>query len=126
MKDKILIFGLKDRDVLTKMQRVLLVQKIGIRKVDQAEYEQPIGALAGISGRERTEKQYTGEEFTAPMLVFCMGQQRMYGLLEAFRRANVPSVDYKAMLTPTNSIWTPLQLFEELKKEHAAMHGNQS
>lgn len=124
MKDKILIFGLDDRNVLNQMQRVLLIQKTGIRRIDRADYEQTIGALAGLPGYTRSEKRYEGGEFAAPMLVFCMGQQKMYGLLDGFRRAGVPSVDYKAMLTPTNSQWTPLQLYEELRKEHAAMHGN--
>lgn len=123
MKDKILVFALEDRDILNKMQRVLLIRKVGIRRVDRADYSQTIGALAGISGRERTDEQYEGEELAAPMLVFCMGQQKMYELLAGFRKAGVPSVDYKAMLTPTNSLWTPLQLYEELKKEHEAMHG---
>ena len=31
-------------------------------------------------------------------------------------------IDYKAVLTDTNSQWTVPELFKELEKEHAAMH----
>jgi hypothetical protein len=123
MKEKVLIFGLEDKDTMTKMQRVLLLQKVGLRKIDPTDYEQTVGSLAGITGMEVSDRSYEGAPFPAPMMIFCMGQQKMYRLLDGFRKAGVPSVDYKAILTPTNSQWTPLQLYGELEKEHQAMHG---
>lgn len=43
--------------------------------------------------------------------------------LKAFRENGLAGVGLKAVLTETNKNWNSLQLFEELKKEHAQMHG---
>lgn len=43
--------------------------------------------------------------------------------LDAFRQNGLAGVGLKAVLTETNQVWSSLQLFEELKKEHAQMHG---
>ena len=43
--------------------------------------------------------------------------------LDAFHQNGLAGVGLKAVLTETNQVWSSLQLFEELKKEHAQMHG---
>ena len=50
-----------------------------------------------------------GEDISMPLRVFCE-----HGLA---------GVGLKAVVTETNRGWNSLQLFEELKKEHAMMHG---
>lgn len=42
-------------------------------------------------------------------------------LLQGFRRAKLPPVPLKAVLTPTNLKWTSVQLRDELLREHQAM-----
>ena len=42
-------------------------------------------------------------------------------LLYGLRKAGVPRIALKAVITESNSKWTFYQLYEELKKEHAAM-----
>ncbi|MGN0968835.1 MAG: DUF3783 domain-containing protein, partial [Oscillospiraceae bacterium] len=46
---------------------------------------------------------------------------QMDALFQAFRRAKIPTVALKAVLTPTNRSWTSVQLHQELLQEHAAV-----
>ena len=43
-------------------------------------------------------------------------------ILFMMRKKGMKRIDYKAVLTDTNSQWTVPELFKELEKEHAAMH----
>ena len=62
--------------------------------------------------------------FPEEMLVMCgFSRAQVNSLLAAMKQAHLPPVDLKAILTPTNSGWTPLQLRNELRREHEAMHG---
>ena len=128
MKEKVLLFHFTDEEVLARMQLALLVNKVGAKKVEKKDYCQSVGYLAGVSGKKAAEVEYDGPELEEPMMIMCMDSRRIDELLTAFRRAGVPRIAYKAMLTPTNSDWTPLELYEELKREHEAMHkaGGQS
>lgn len=48
---------------------------------------------------------------------------RMDFLLYNLRKAKLPPIPMKAVVTPTNAGWSFYQLYEELKEEHARMHG---
>lgn len=45
----------------------------------------------------------------------------MDALFQGFRRAKIPPVALKAVLTPTNRSWTSVQLCQELRREHEAV-----
>lgn len=126
MKEKVLLFHMEDEEILAKIQMILLLQHIGVRMVSMAEYCQPVGYLAGVKGMEAVEEEYAGPEFEEPMMVLCMNSGRIDQLLAAFRKAGVPRIAYKAMLTQTNRSWTPIELYGELKREHEAMHAGRS
>ena len=62
------------------------------------------------------------EEFHDPMLVFCgLSSAKLEQLLTAMRRASLPPIPLKAILTTTNRDWTSQQLWQELRREHEAM-----
>ena len=62
--------------------------------------------------------------FAAPMLLFAgFTMQDLDRFTKAYRETGLPVVPLKAMMTPTNSLWTALQLYEELSQEHEAMTG---
>ena len=42
--------------------------------------------------------------------------------LREFSRNRIERVDLKAVLTPGNVRWSSLELYEEIKKEHEALH----
>ena len=46
---------------------------------------------------------------------------QMDALFVGFRRAKIPPVALKAVLTPTNRSWTSVQLHQELLREHEAV-----
>lgn len=46
---------------------------------------------------------------------------QMDALFQGFRRAKIPPVALKAVLTATNRSWTSVQLFQELCREHEAV-----
>ena len=50
---------------------------------------------------------------------------RLDQLLASLRRAGVPKIDLKAVLTEHNSGWTFYHLYEEIREEHASMTGEQ-
>lgn len=45
-------------------------------------------------------------------------------VLGALRQAGVGAVPIKAVITPTNALWSGKRLFDELCEEHRAMSGN--
>ena len=50
--------------------------------------------------------------------------RRIDALLAAMRKAGVPKIALKAIVTESNCDWKFCELYEELKKEHAAMSGS--
>lgn len=104
-------------------KQVFLTQGIRLKAVAPEEAGRTVGALLGLSGA-------TDGAFPAcvippeqPVLVLCgFSRARLDALLAALRRAGVPRIDCKAMLTPTNAGWTFRALYEELLREHEAMH----
>lgn len=68
-----------------------------------------------------------GRLLPAPMLVFagCDGTQ-VQSFLAGWRKAGIPPVACKAMLTDTNKAWSSYALYEELWKEHQAMRAGDS
>ena len=105
---------------------------------------QQVGYLAGLpgfaeqvctepeAGAEEQTGEQTGEQMEGPqkeplaiperMLVFCGFTERGIGeLLSQFRRAKLPPVPMKAVLTEHNSGWSFYRLYQELRLEHEAM-----
>ena len=105
-----------------KLKTIFVQNGLRIRQIPQEEYNQPIGALAGIKEIPRVEEAYDGEELAEEMLVFRGVYGKRLDLLLAQMRKNKVAVNLKAILTEHNVGWSGLQLYEELKKEHEQMH----
>ena len=84
-----------------------------------------VGHLFGLKGfAPREEGAAVPDAPAEPALVLSgFSRQRLDALLSALKRAGVPTIAHKAMLTPTNVGWTFAQLCQELSREHQAMHG---
>ena len=133
--EKVLLYQFHGTEAARKLQPVLLRMGIRVKSVAPEEYETPIGILAGIKGLEEAgmfSAEQRGEnevdnpespvEISAPMMVMCgFSGKRVDELLLQMRKAGVPRIDLKAMMTPTNMYWTSRELFGELQKEHAMM-----
>ena len=72
--------------------------------------------------RGETEEGTVLPELEEEMLVMKnFTNRRIDELLAGLRRAGVPKVELKAVVTETNCGWTFYALYEELKKEREAM-----
>lgn len=108
------------------LKSVLVRMGIRIRNVRPEQALETVGYLAGLPGFSPAEE--TGEEIPvipSEMLVFRnFSSGRLDQLLMNLRKAGVPKVDLKAVVTEHNSKWTFYQLYEELKEEHRRMEEN--
>ena len=127
-----------------KRKGVLVRLGIRIRNIAPEQAGQQVGYLAGLpgfaeqvcpapeAGAEEQTGEQTGEQTEGPqteplviperMLVFCGFTERGIGeLLSQFRRAKLPPVPMKAVLTEHNSGWSFYRLYQELRREHEAM-----
>lgn len=96
--------------------------KIAVRSVPKADYNQPLGALAGQA--PRVEDPYTGEGFSDEMLLMAnFTSALLHAFLKSTQQAKMRTVPLKAVLTPTNAAWDSVRLHDEIRKEHIAMHG---
>lgn len=75
-------------------------------------------------GQGQPEKQNQSAAPADEMLVMKnFTSRRIDELLINLRKAGVPKIALKAIITEENSKWTFYRLYEELKEEHAAMSG---
>ena len=92
------------------MKSVLVRMGIRIRNIGPDQVMETVGYLAGMEG------------FQVEMMVLKQfSNRRLDELLMNLRKAGVPKIALKAVLTEHNSAWTFYHLYEELKEEHEAM-----
>ena len=123
MKETILLFNANNKAVNLKIQKALFPLKIRLKKVDKTAYNQPLGYLAGIDKIAPVEEADNGAELEDMMIIFAfLSDARLNQVLAALRKCGAGPFPYKAILTPTNQFWNARQCFDEVKKEHEAMH----
>ena len=106
------------------MKSVFVRMGVRIRNVGPEDVNQTVGYLAGLKGFERQEAETAGELPVIPEQVLVLkgfSGGRLDLLLSSLRRAGVPKIDLKAVLTEQNSGWTFYRLYEEIRAEHASM-----
>ena len=106
-----------------KIRRMYLPLGLRSRLVEPAEYGLTLSQL--VEG-QTPETPWAGECFSDELLLLvnCPGPL-LDRFLQGFRRNKIPPVGLKAVLTPTNSGWTSLELREELAKEREAIRQGQ-
>ena len=105
-------------------KKVFLTMGIKIKAVDPARTGQTVGCLFGIRGFDETPGAAPSPAPAQPVLVLSgFTNARLDALLTALRKAGVPKIGWKAVLTPTNVSWTFRDLCAELEREHEAMGG---
>ena len=123
MKETILLFNPPEKEKLLKIEMALFPLHVRLKKISPEQYNQPLGVLAGIKDMTPVEGVYSGGELPGTLFVFCFLEgNRLDQALAALRRCGAGPFPYKAVLTPTNSRWTAPDSFEEIRREHEAMH----
>ena len=94
------------------------------RRMLPSDHKKTLGSLAGIAGiPAKTATDSMGEQIEKEMLVFSgFAPEELEAFLDLYRIQGIEKVDYKATVTMYNIFWTPEMLYQELKKEHAAMN----
>ena len=107
------------------MKSVLVRMGVKIRNVAPDQVLESVGYLAGVPGfekREVSEKKLP--EITEPMLVMRdFTGRRIDTLLLNLRKAKVPKINLKAIVTEQNAGWSFYHLYEEIGEEHRLMNG---
>ncbi len=107
-----------------RIRTLCAIHKLRLVTVPQERFGEAVGSVAGIL--PAAEASPPEAPFTEEMLVLCqLSEQTLQAFLHGFRKAGIPPVALKAVLTPTNAAWDAQSLCAELRKEHAAMTGRQ-
>ena len=118
MRPTILTFNLSDVR-LSKLRFLCMKLGVLVKAIQAEDFVQPIGALCGLA--EHAELQ-SADNFSEEMLIFChMDNIAVNRFLQTAKQMRFAPVALKAILTPTNAKWTPVQLCAELKQERAAL-----
>ena len=134
MKEQILLFELNDEKQKQLLRQALMPLRIRLKTVSRGQYQLTIGELTNaepanspVSAGNNQVTDAAVKDETAipePMLVFCgLSSARLDAVLAALRRKGV-RIPHKAVLTPHNAEWTPVQLFSELDEEHKRFQSN--
>ncbi len=119
---KILLFNVSAEK---KAQIDTVCKGIGISTaaVAKEQYADPIGAILGIKGIEKSKTAYRGREFDRDMMVFHgVDSQTLDKFLELCGSEGIQPVDLKAVVTFHNIFWSAKKLYNELLKEHENFH----
>lgn len=114
----ILLFHVEQKKA-GQIERVCQNLGICISKIKPSSYSQKLGYLAGISGFNRRNTVYSGSDFPSEMMVFSgMDSDMLDHFLDEYKKASIPPIGLKAVLTPHNIFWSAKELYQELFKEH--------
>lgn len=128
MKEMILYYAPDNTSHTPLLRGVMAQMGIRVKNLTPERCVQRIGYLVGMDG---VEKRVVSENFQkyAPamheeMLVISgFTDERLEELLGNLKRAGVPKINLKAIVTETNAQWTVYQLYEQLREEHRQMSG---
>lgn len=103
----------------SKMRQIFAMLHLLMRQVTPEKYEMTLLEVADGTGTPLAEG---GEPIADNMLVFCgLHSVLLRQVLEVLRLAKLPPIPYKAVLTANNKDLNSIQLYEELRKERAAL-----
>lgn len=123
--EMVLYYSPAPRPYVTKLKGVLVRMGVRIRNIGTDQVNQKVGYLAGMPGFEEEHNPPVPLIEDEILVMKNFTSRRIDELLMNLRKAGVPKIALKAVITEQNSKWTFYQLYEELKEEHTAMSGLQ-
>ena len=117
----VLLYNLTDKRKLQALRFAFV--KLGVRGklVAPEEFAHPVGWLCGLEGFSPAADP-AGDGFADEMLVLCgLSGAQLDQLLNTLRRSHI-AIALKAIVTEENAHWSSQRLYEELRREHEAMH----
>jgi len=123
MKETVYIYNIHDKEKIRNIQFALLRLKIRLKIIPAEMLRQKVGFIAELDGfePEMTPSEEIPEITDEIMLMKNLTGPRIDALLAAFRKAGIPKINLKAVLTETNKNWYFADLYKELLREHHEM-----
>lgn len=100
------------------LRRVCAVQGVRFRPLSLADCGQTVGALVGLSGYERTDETDAPAIEEEVLILHRFDGRTIDRFLAALRKAGIPKIALKAVVTEHNAGWTLAALRTELCREH--------
>lgn len=125
-KEKVLYYYTREEGYAQRvrpLKQVMVQMGVRIKVVEPEQVLEQVGYLAGIDGYSPAQESDEVPLICQDVLVLHnFSRERMDRFLSSIRKANVPKVDLKAVVTPQNIEWTFYHLYQELMEEHKTMH----
>lgn len=113
--EKLLLFQVNEFEQIKKLAGPMHIK---VDQIDGKYYKETLGSL--YHDAIKNAEEYTGELPQESLVVFCkVEEKKLDKLLLAFKKKNI-AIDYKAIMTPTNSNWNILRLYFEMEREKKA------
>lgn len=138
-REIILLYRFRDTGIGRQLYGVAARMGIMCKVVEENQTEETLGSLLKLPGFEPAgcmgdaaekepapESEQPGPEDNQElqrqvMIMHGFTNRRLEELLQNMRRAGMPSIPLKAIVTPQNVNWTFRALYRELEREHEEM-----
>ncbi|MDO4269119.1 MAG: DUF3783 domain-containing protein [Eubacteriales bacterium] len=128
VRETVLYYTPQQSEKVVKLKGVLVRMGIRIKNIGPDQVTETVGSLLGIrdcgAEQEKAAELPVLEEEMLVMHKF--SGRRLDELLHNLRKAGVPKIELKAVVTETNIDWTFSRLYEEIRKEHDEMSGKEN
>jgi len=122
MREMVLYYNTVQNPNVAKLKGVLVRMGVRIKNITPEQVTQTVGYLAGIEGYPESEIPEVLPVIEEEMLVMRgFTSRRMDELLMNLRKAGVPKIALKAVVTESNCGWSFYHLYEEIREEHEKM-----
>lgn len=115
----------REREKAVRMMKSVLVRMgVRIKNIGADQVLEKVGYLAGMEGFAPSSEKTQGKLPVLARDVLVMKNftsGRIDTLLAGLRKAGVPKIELKAIVTPQNADWSFYQLYQELEKEHQSL-----
>lgn len=125
MRETVLYYNPGNAPKPGMMKSVLVRMGVRIKNITEEQLGETIGSLLGIqeTGEDEGEAERKGPLEEQLLVLYRFSESRLDQLLYGLRKAGVPKIELKAVVTEQNSQWTLYELYEELKREREALSG---
>lgn len=119
---QVLLFSFLPEERTMRIIRYLTAQGISVRTVCTEDFGETLGYLFSLPGFEqRSARAFAASSVPEMLVMHGFNQETLDAFLRFFREEGVRRVELKAVLTPTNAVWTAAELSRHLTAERDAL-----
>lgn len=123
MKETVLLYNIEKSEAGKAMISILKKMNIDVIIVKTKDLLNPIGYILGLDDYERSKEPIKVVPQDEMMVLAHFDEKQIDILLEIFKKANIPFIPLKAMVTETNVSWPFIQLLNNVKEEYMHLTG---